>query len=649
MDILITFPLFLLASFASFFIPGFFIIGKLKLKFSETEKHSLSWILGLSIFILATYALSWIGLSYVYLLLIFFLLFYSIFKKDIRDKVIHNLNSIFKEDRIALLIILLGSILMSSVMFFSGLRTDEGMQFFGVNAADGIRHIAYTKVMKHSFPPMHPGFADVELRGFHYFYDFMLAKFSTYFVFLIEDLYFRMFPFLISVMYGLTFYVLGGKFTNSQFQKRLILFFLYFSQGSVVVMLTLGLANSLDGAIVQPLGLIVNPFSILSMALFAQGIILIPDVKKSWKVALVAGVILGILSQMKVYIGLVGIVCVILYSTYLLIRFRKKYLITSLILLATTGFTTMFTFLPNNFGSGGLIFAPFIYYQHYMQTGLLAPFHWEIKRQIFFQDSNYLRIIFLYIQAVIIFFAVNLGARLVILLKVRSLFSKEFYKNDFNPLLLISIITLLILGSFFVQTVSMFDTVQFFWLALVVLAIPSGIVWGDILQKNKVLKTLGVTLLVAISAPIIYHYTATYFPLSRAFVIPERSIEILERLSKPEEGEYIVVLPEKVREREQTTYNYPPVPLVSAVSGYPTYLEGGEIPHQFEDLQKNREYMVNELLKAFEECGEEKIIEISKKINTKQIVSFTPYECIATSSVVRSAKISEEIGLYLLN
>lgn len=225
---LLLFPLFVFACFFALFIPGSFILKFFKFNLQKTELLILPWFVGLSFFILINYLFAYINLPYLYLYILVILCIYYIY---LLFKNPPNLKIDYKKlDYWSLLITILGTGAFFFVMFSSGLITNNGMQYLGVNGADGIRHIAYIKSMSIFFPPQHPDIAGVGLKGFHYFYDFLLSRFSIFFHFGVEDLYFRFFPLLLGFLYASGFYLLAKKITQNPLIPRITLFFIFFSR-----------------------------------------------------------------------------------------------------------------------------------------------------------------------------------------------------------------------------------------------------------------------------------------------------------------------------------------------------------------------------------------------------------------------------------
>ena len=646
MIFILTVILFIFAIIFSFYIPGLTFLNVLKLKLGKFEKLSLSVFLGTSLFILFTYAFSWLGLHYLYfyILIIVNLLFAFVLIKNFKRS---KLN-FTKIEYTSLLLIIISSIVFSYSMFFSGMETDRGLQFLGVNGSDGIRHIAYTKNMKLSFPPEHPGIAGVELKGFHYFYDFMLSRFSIYYGFSVEDLYFRLFPFFISILYGVSFYLLISAVTQSKTAKWLTLFLAYFSTSFSLIFYVLkpNVVDLTNTPIVQPIGLMLNPFTVFPIALLICGIYIIPKIKLSWKYGIIAALLIGILAQIKIYAGIIGIFSLTVYSFYIFAIYKKKYFSPYFFTLVLTAFITTVTFFPNNFGQGGLIYYPLLFYKEFIQHKEFNFLLWEVKRTIFAEDGNFIRIAILYAEAVFIFFVLNLGLRFLILLKFKELFKKSFWKKDYNILIFSASFIAIFMPSFFIQSVSVFDTVQFFWILLPILAIPTGIIFATFYDKQKTkAKILFVVFILIFTLPQNLDFLLKYIPNSNSGFVPRDDYRFISNIENLMDNKsFFVFVPD---EEINLDYFEIATPMIAAIAGRPVYLDRGNLPGKAQGEYKKRIKNIQILSRQIEECDPTGITETLEIVKTKYLLTPKKNDCIPASPLVLKTLTSKKYVFYI--
>lgn len=230
--------LFTFAAIISFYIPGYVLLNLLNAKLKKFELTISSWIIGVCLFLLTTYLLAWVNATEYSLIVISIFFFVYLYKirfifsktqpgiwKNVAQWLIKYQKNL---DYLSIIIVILGSISFLTITMLSGLETRNGIKFYGLNSVDGIEHLARIKNLAQFFPPTHPGLAGVRLNGYHYFYDFLVSRFVLLFHFKAEDLYFRLFPFLIYLFYGGAFYLIASYITKQKIEKAMVIFFVYF-------------------------------------------------------------------------------------------------------------------------------------------------------------------------------------------------------------------------------------------------------------------------------------------------------------------------------------------------------------------------------------------------------------------------------------
>ncbi len=645
MDVLITIlllPFFLLSCLFIFLIPGHVLLSIIKDLKREQDDYIYSFAVGIAFALLVLYVSFWIGIPLLTPLLLIIVNIYAFLKV----KSFSHLR--LEHDKTSYIIIAVGSILFLGLVWFSGWNIGGYERYFGVNAEDGLIHYSRIKNMLHSFPPTHPGLSGVVFNGYHYFYDLLLSSYVMYFRFPISDLYFRFFPLLIAPFYGLSFLYLAKRITQDKVKIRLILLFAYFSSGFSSFLTILGTGFSANFA--QPLALMVNPSFLLSISLLLIFIARLPystQKKNEW---ILIGLLIGVLSQLKVYAGLIAIVVLIIFSILQLIRYKKKVFLPLFGANVLAGVLTVVTFLPNNSGAGGLIFLPFVIYSHFMQQPLLSFLQWENKRLIFVEYNNLLRIFLLYMQAFLLYWFVTLGTRIILLFYAHRLLKPSFWKGDYNVILFIAISFPLFLASFFIQTISVFDTGQFFWIAVVFLSIPCGIVLGEIyINRKNIASSILLIFLLSTIALLYQEYSNAYWP-NQAYTITDQENKVFKSISNTvKEDQTIVVLQERKYDDQGNKYlnTYPPV-LISGKTGRNTYYESEENSFLLNNIYDKRTNLLFKLHESLDVCNQEEFSEIFELTNSPYLVTLFDSECLATHSALLEIASSDQFFFYKL-
>jgi hypothetical protein len=361
------------------------------------------------------------------------------------------------------------------------------------------------------------------------------------------------------------------------------------------------------------------------------------------------GVILGVLCTLKVYAGLIGFGVISLFSIFLFMRYIKKYLLNYFILLSITAVFTVITFFPNNFRQGGLVFYPLLFYSHYISGSGFENFHWDIKRMIFQQHNNYLRIIILYVEAIIFFWFYNLGVLSIIFINIKSLVRLSFWKNEWNFIVFWAVIVPIFIGSFFIQSVSVFDTVQFFWIVIPLLGIPAGITFAKIMPKNKIVSVVIILFVVLLSLPGYFDFMLKYNPLNASAVASKSQLSFLKKInaSIPNES-FIIYIPDKsALTTDNKFYENNVTPVLSALIGKEIYLEGGGLPGKLDKIYEKRFTNIVKLDMAIRKCNREDISKYIKQIGSRYVLTTNPYSCFEKDTSIEKIG-SEELTLYIL-
>lgn len=644
---LLVLPLFLLTLIFSFYIPGMVFLSFTRKEYSKLELFLLSWPVGLVSFLLANYVFAWAQIPYAALLLPAACLMYA----AANQKKLFAWAFPFTIDWLAVVIIFLGAVAFSVLTFFSGFLTVNGVTYYDVNRIDGLVHLALIKNMMNAFPPLNPSLADVSLRGYHYFYNFLLSRFALFYHFLPRDLEFRLFPMFISLLFGISFYLFSSLFTKSVVAKRFILFFAFFGEnaGFVYSYLT---THSLFGDIGFPYGaqLVLDPSVVIAISLLLTGLFFLGDKRKNMQTAIVTGLFIGVLSEVKVYAGLIAIAVLLLFAGYSVWIDRKEWKWYAVIIL-WSGFLTVVTFFPNNYGAGALVWAPFLSYNHFISQPLFDNLKWQMLVQLYAVHNNYLHIAEKYVEAIVIFWLLILGIRSIIVLFVGKLFKKSFWKVRQNVLVFILFFIALFLGSFFIQTVSVFDILQFFWIGVAIIAIPSGIAYAFLFKQANVIGKVIVILIIGIFSAIplgILYYNTFFISISDTYTADQVRLFRSVGAIVPPDGFIIVIPPyDPTNFSSVDSLQWYREPLVAAFTGRSTYYEPAiAYYHMYSSLYDLRKQDVFTLAKDLEHCATGKAYDLLQKIGTRYVVSFTEYSCDGWSKESIRKKSADGIYFY---
>lgn len=592
------------------YIPGNFLLKIFKFGNKDLLITSvLSLSLGICLFMISTYLLSWLKLDFLYnfLLIATFILFLKYLKniKKIR---------IGKIPLFELSIIFLGSFAMTYIMWRSGSIENGNLVFYGVNSADAIYHLSLIGNLKFNFPPTHPGLYELPLRGYNFFYDLMVAYFSKYYKLEIIDLFFRFFPLFLSFFYGISGWALGTFLKMKRPTLLIFIFLLYFAQGFSRV-ISFGKITSYDSGIVQPIANIVDPSVILSVCLLFSLFILIFSERKKLSFVLPV-LILGILPMIKIYTAFLAFTAVGVLFLLEVIRKRDFYYLK---LLLPAGLIAAISYFPINYGSGKLIFAPNLIYRHYLESiSANNNLTWYLRLLVFEEHNNYPKIIFYkFILVLPLFYLPSLGLRLVNAIYVKTLFTKSFY-SERNIFLMVIVISGFIIPSLFIQSIAVFVVIQFLWIVFFVLLIPTAYSLANLLGVVTRLKSVVfIVIIILLSLPENYMLFKLYS--SSPTQIDLKLVEIAKKISEIPNNQGVMVLnTQKTELGYQSDYK---IPIISALSSRSVYFEPEIMEFSgVQDIIDVRKKEIGDLNEVLISCSDPDaiLVELKKKaIETK--------------------------------
>lgn len=554
---------FLLLCLFAFYLPGRFLLRKVKCTFESPVIHvSVSIGVGVSLFLFCTYLLAWINLSFLFTIVLI-----PIFVLEIRPA-IKDLRKYFRKKTFftfETFLIVLGTFAMTYLTWRSGSIEDGKLVFFGVHAVDSIYHQSLIGNLVHSFPPTHPGIAGVPLRGYNFFYDFLTVQFAKLYFLDRFDLFFRFMPLFTSFLYGLSGLALARYFGFNRLATLTTIYLLYFAQNFSFFfrLFPNNFAANFNFEIIQSFGNIHDPSIVFSSILMFLSIITLFSVKgfRQW---IIPALLLGVIPTMKIHTGVIafaplGIIAIISFLKSRDIRFFG--------ILLTAGIIAAITYLPINLGAGHLIFYPFLLYRHYMDSApMFKNAHWSVQYQIFQQHSNYLRMGFINGVVMICYLIPNLGIRLVSLLLLPKLFKRSYWTYP-KAYLFIAMVVGFLVPTLFIQSVYAFVIIQFLWMTSILLVFPTSVVLATFLKrKSNVTYGIYIIILLALTLPAtiveLYHHS------ENPYEVRDDVYAITQDISQiAEETESIFVV-----NRFDGSGIYS-VPLVSALSGRSVYSE----------------------------------------------------------------------------
>lgn len=624
---LLNFLIFFVLVFVIIYLPGRLLLRLSGYKFSSfLITFSTSLIVGLAAFLLFNYLLSWLKMPLLYAVVIFFVFLleckntFHELKNNLKIKNFSNIESV---------LIFFGTMAMAYTTWNSGTFQNGGMLFYGVNAQDSIYHLALIGSLISNFPPFHPGLSGVYLRGYNFFYDFLNAIFAGVYHLNPFDLFFRFFPLFISLAFGLTSLSLAKFLKWKRITALLFIFLMYFVQNFDFFAYYIYRAFNYyynSSGITQSFANALDPSIVISVSFILIGFVLLFSKGRRWSFLLPV-LVIGVIPQIKIYSGIVFYLGLLAAALWELIRHKDfQYLK----ILSFSAVISAFVYLPLNYGAGGLLFAPLLIYKNFINSAwIFNNWHWSVDFPIYIKAGNYLHLTFFYLVATAIFLLTSLGIRILILLDIKRIFNKKLY-NSGNIFWGASILGSLLIPSFFIQSVSGFSIIQFFWVGYIILLIPTAYVLGEKLEKAKKIILVAVVLvLIFLFLPDTVRVIGIYS--YNPSLVGKDMIRQTSVISKIPQNEGVIVADRvKIKGKYQDVYESP---IISALSGRPVYYEheltafGGL--DKITDVRKDNVDKIDENMVNCSNptAAEQNIIDIMRKSDNKYLLILKKNKC----------------------
>lgn len=447
------------------------------------------------------------------------------------------------------LLILIGSLSLILTMVKSGWNYSYGVGFWGANGHDGIWHIALAESLARGTlnSPIFAGFA---IQNYHIGFDLVLAIANKITNIPIPNLYFQIFPVIFTLLIGYLTYEFTLRWTKSSRSAFFATFLIYFG-GSFAYLIGRGESTFWSQ---QAISTLINPPFALSLIFILLGLINLLKNKK------ILGIIFfGLLIEVKVYAGIL-----ILVGLFLSKNFKVFFgtLLVSLLLYFNMG----------NFSTGLVIFQPFWFLETMMNTSDHVGWAKFGEAMLNYKSGDvYFKGFIAYAVAFLIFILGNFGTRIFFIKDV-------FKKLDSTKILMLGIIGAgIIIPTFFVQSGTPWNTIQFLYYSLFLSGILAGITLSNI--KTSMNRIIEVTVILLTIPTSILTLKDVYIPSRPPAKLSVDEISALKFLSSQPDG-IVLTYPfdqKKAKEAEgnppRPLYLYASTAYVAAYSKHQVFLE----------------------------------------------------------------------------
>ncbi len=533
----------------SWYVPGTLLISRLKLK-SLALHHILAWSVGLVLWAAQGVIFGYLGLrwlSFLYVILAGSWLWLNHRKEWTHWQLVWK--EIKKTPRWLIGIFIVGTFIQVLPVIGSGWRFAEGINFYRINAYDGVMHLAYAESIIQQFPPREPGAFWLPIVNYHYWSDVVIAELARVWQIPITFSFYQVLPLFLSLLTGLGVYQLIKIWGGTRTQSAWSLFFLY-AAGELTYALMwvlhqefgFGATAAIDNGAMQFL----NSPHCFAKALFIAGLIALhfwwQKGPRTWWTPVVI-ILQASLVGMKVYFGMFAALGIAVAFAFRGIQYLWKRQLPTYLPEAATGIAIAILmasiFFPVNRHAGGLIYSPLEWPKLFLGQNNLNYSDWWLRRQVYEAAGNTRNLIILDTFAIIVCLLCVHGTRLL------GLWPRRWWKIIGWPsFLYLSVPTLVFtwLGLFTLQESGLFNVFNFFAVSTIPLALASGWLMGEAWQSHRKWLQAGVLLVALVTIPRVvnttWFYLDTYFnnTIERQVSTKELEALIFMRDTLPEES-----------------------------------------------------------------------------------------------------------------
>ncbi|MCL4378872.1 MAG: hypothetical protein M1409_10970, partial [Actinobacteria bacterium] len=399
-----------------------------------------------------------------------------------------------------------------------------------------------------------------------------------------------------------------------------------------------------SAGIIQGFLNILDPSIILVFSFMVIGIILLFS-QKNKATIITASVVIGVMPDIKIYAAIIFYIALGVVS---LIELVKNKNLSYFVILIMSGIVSAIVYLPINLGAGGLVFAPLLIFKNYIDSAwIFNNWHWNVNFPLYVESHNYIHLAFFYAVSISIFMITSLGIRLIVIKDFKKLFSRKFY-SLLNIFWISMFVSAFIIPSFFVQTVSSFSIIQFFWVGYIVLLIPTAFVIGEIFRKQSIrIKIVLAIILVLLFSPGIIELFISY-SVNPSTVSPGliKQITIIKNI--PLDEGVMVVDRTKTKNVYVDSYSSP---IFSALSGHPIYYEHvnafSGIDKILDERKRNIDMIADNVINCSSpEKSEAAVISIMHRTNNKYLLILQNNLCVKQFTKMKIINETQNSVLY---
>lgn len=483
--------------FIAYYIPGSLLLRKMILP--RLFKISLSVTLGM---VLIAYQGYFFGvlhiryLTYIYLLVCFVMWLIGHRKKD-KTEIIAP----FKMNWKIWAVILIGSFMQLSTIWFTGVLVKGTAYYCCGNANDNFLYGSLSREIMHSIPPEHPGMSGELFKNYHYWSNIVIGETSRIFRLPVFQLQFQYSTVLISLMMGILFFGLVWQLGGAGNLGLWTIFFFYFGSDAIYWIIAIlksaplfSMSSLEDGS-----GFLANYPRAMAVMVGVAAMVMLFYVRKKPAVTtvVVTSLLFASIAGMKIYVAFfmyVGLLSIALFDA---LKHKSK---TTVLVGFITAVFVLPLYLQTNAGAGGLYYLGFWRAQNFIVQPWLNLLRLEQARIIYEGDHKWIQVMFFNILFTAIYIVAIYGTKIIALLN-----NKKTLKQlplEFHVFMFPALLASFLLGFFYNQDTGESNTFNFLISVFIFSSLYAALVTNYVSEKrNKLLGVITALIIIILTVP----------------------------------------------------------------------------------------------------------------------------------------------------
>ncbi|OGG02411.1 hypothetical protein A2Z33_05110 [Candidatus Gottesmanbacteria bacterium RBG_16_52_11] len=488
------------------YLPGRFVNLSLSLKPKSYLRPFLDFMTGIVMFTLTAYAFAWLRADFLTPAALIVTAVISVIRFPFgRIRLPPNFWYVFT-------FLIVCAVLFSLPLTLTGRIGDTFLQ-----RGDDLVHLSYINEFRFAFPPQNPNLAGTRLLGYHFFYDFLVARISVVSHISPLSVYYQLMPLTVSFLWALGSYSLLKQWAGNNVTAVAGTLLIMFGGSFGYILGFLGHPapdlSSVFG-INQPASALLNvPFAFsVPLILSVIGILFEYYRTGNRNIPYLLIPVVGSSPMFKIYAAMIVFSAMGIFTLMELFRGNYRILLVDFGIALTAGLT----YGLFSVSGSGLTYYPL--WPVYRMLELNLPWYGFTEKMYTFTRLHVVRgIISVHAYGLLLFFVGNIGTRFIGIILISA---SHLVKKKLPSRISVTVITMGLasvgIPLFFIQTIKGFEMIQMTWYYPLFCSIPAAFGIGLLAGKKYPLKFRVITgsVLFFLTVPSAYeNYARFIYPL----------------------------------------------------------------------------------------------------------------------------------------